>query len=397
MTDFAATKALFHIPADVIYLDGNSLGPMPKSAIERSRQTIEDQWGEMLIRGWNDANWMDLPGRVGSRIARLIGAPAGSVVMGDTLSIKVYQALASALELNPGRKVVLSDNGNFPTDLYMAQGLIDSLKQGHILKTVNPEDVEATLSDEIAVLMLTQVDYRTGRMHDMAAITRKAHDLGIVVIWDLAHSAGAVPVDLAGCNAEFAVGCTYKYFNGGPGAPAFIYVRPDLADQVRPALSGWMGHQAPFAFDPDYRPASGIERMRVGTPPVIQLAILDSALDAWDGVEMADIRQKSIVLCEQFIAGVEATCPMLELVSPRNAECRGSQVSFRFEEGYAVMQALIAHGVIGDFRAPDVIRFGFTPLYLDEQDVAAGIEILADIMKNRLWDAAEYKKRQAVT
>ncbi|RCK45637.1 kynureninase [Thalassospira profundimaris] len=397
MTDFAATKALFHIPGNVIYLDGNSLGPMPKAAIERSRQTIEDQWGEMLIRGWNDANWMDLPGRVGSRIARLIGAPAGSVVMGDTLSIKVYQALASALELNPGRKVVLSDNGNFPTDLYMAQGLIDSLKQGHVLKTVHPEDVEATLSDEIAVLMLTQVDYRTGRMHDMAAITRKAHDLGIVVIWDLAHSAGAVPVDLAGCNAEFAVGCTYKYFNGGPGAPAFIYVRPDLADQVRPALSGWMGHQAPFAFDPDYRPAPGIERMRVGTPPVIQLAILDSALDAWDGVDMADIRQKSIVLCEQFIAGVEATCPMLELVSPRNAECRGSQVSFRFEEGYAVMQALIAHGVIGDFRAPDVIRFGFTPLYLDEQDVAAGIEILADIMKNRLWDAAEYKKRQAVT
>ncbi len=397
MTDFAARKALFHLPENVIYLDGNSLGPMPKAAIERSRQTIEDQWGEMLICGWNDAKWMDLPGRVGNRIARLIGAPAGSVVMGDTLSIKVYQALASALELNPGRKVVLSDNGNFPTDLYIAQGLIESLKQGHVLKTVNPEDVEATLSDEIAVLMLTQVDYRTGRMHDMAAITRKAHELGIVVIWDLAHSAGAVPVDLAGCNAEFAVGCTYKYFNGGPGAPAFIYVRPDLVEKARPALSGWMGHQAPFAFDPDYRPALGIERMRVGTPPVIQLAILDSALDVWDGVEMADIRPKSIALCEQFIAGVEATCPMLELVSPRNAECRGSQVSFRFDEGYAVMQALIAHGVIGDFRAPDVIRFGFTPLYLDEKDVAAGIAILADIMENRLWDAAEYKKRQAVT
>ncbi|AUG55411.1 kynureninase [Thalassospira marina] len=397
MTDFAASKALFHLPEDVIYLDGNSLGPMPKAAIERSRQTIEDQWGEMLIRGWNDAKWMELPGRVGNRIGRLIGAPAGSVVMGDTLSIKVYQALASALELNPGRKVVLSDNGNFPTDLYMAQGLIDSLKQGHVLKTVNPEDVEATLSDDIAVLMLTQVDYRTGRMHDMAAITRKAQDLGIVVIWDLAHSAGAVPVDLAGCNAEFAVGCTYKYFNGGPGAPAFIYVRPDLVEKVRPALSGWLGHEAPFAFAPDYRPAPGIERMRVGTPPVIQLAILDSALDVWDGVEMADIRQKSIALCEQFIAGVEAACPMLELVSPRNAECRGSQVSFRFEEGYAVMQALIARGVIGDFRAPDVIRFGFTPLYLDEKDVEAGITILADIMENRLWDAAEYKKRQAVT
>jgi kynureninase len=397
MTDFAASKALFHMPSDVIYLDGNSLGPMPKAAVERARATIADQWGEMLIRGWNDANWMALPGRVGNRIARLIGAPNGSVVMGDTLSIKVYQALASALELNPGRKVVLSDNGNFPTDLYMAQGLIDSLKQGHVLKTVNPEDVLATLSSDIAVLMLTQVDYRTGRMHDMAAMTQKAHELGIVVIWDLAHSAGAVPVDLTGCHVEFAVGCTYKYFNGGPGAPAFIYVRPDLVDQVRPALSGWLGHAAPFAFDRNYKPAPGIERMRVGTPPVIQLAILDAALDVWDGVDMADIRAKSIALCEQFIAGVERRCPMLDLVSPRNAECRGSQVSFRCEDGYAVMQALIARGVIGDFRAPDVIRFGFTPLYLDEADVEVGINILADIMENRLWDVAEYKKRQAVT
>ncbi|OSQ36397.1 kynureninase [Thalassospira mesophila] len=397
MTDFAASKALFHLPADVIYLDGNSLGPMPKAAIERARTTIADQWGEMLIRGWNDADWMSLPGRVGNRIARLIGASDGSVVMGDTLSIKVYQALASALALNPGRKVVLSDNGNFPTDLYMAQGLIDSLKQGHVLKTVNPEDVAGVLGDDIAVLMLTQVDYRTGRMHDMAAITKKAHALGIVVIWDLAHSAGAVPVDLTGCNAEFAVGCTYKYFNGGPGAPAFIYVRPDLVEKVRPALSGWLGHEAPFAFTRDYTPAPGIERMRVGTPPVIQLAILDAALDVWDDVTMADIRAKSIELCEQFIAGVERRCPMLDLVSPRNAELRGSQVSFRFDDGYAVMQALIARGVIGDFRAPDVIRFGFTPLYLDEGDVEAGINILADIMENRLWDAAEYKKRQAVT
>lgn len=397
MIDFAATKALFHIPDGVIYLDGNSLGAMPKTAAARAKSMISDEWGEMLIRGWNDAGWMEQPKRVGDLVARLIGAAPGTVVMGDTLSIKVYQALASALEMNPDRKVVVSDNGNFPTDLYIADGLIKSLDKGHVLKTPNPEDVESLINDDLAVLMLTHVDYRTGRMYDMKRITKMAHDAGAIVIWDLAHSAGAVPVDLAGCEADFAVGCTYKYLNGGPGAPAFIYVRPDHAQTVRPALSGWLGHAAPFAFDLEYSPAPDVSRMRVGTPPVIQMTVLEEAMKAWDGVEMADIRKRSIELCDQFIAGVEASCPMLELASPRDANKRGSQVSFKFADGYAVMQALIARGVIGDFRAPDIIRFGFTPLYIDNNDVDGAVKILAEIMETCAWDKPEFHKRNAVT
>lgn len=397
MIDFAATKALFHIPDGVIYLDGNSLGAMPKTAAACAKSMISDEWGEMLIRGWNDAGWMEQPKRVGDLVARLIGAAPGTVVMGDTLSIKVYQALASALEMKPDRKVVVSDNGNFPTDLYIADGLIKSLDKGHVLKTPNPEDVESLINEDLAVLMLTHVDYRTGRMYNMKRITKQAHDAGAIVIWDLAHSAGAVPVDLAGCEADFAVGCTYKYLNGGPGGPAFIYVRPDHAKTVRPALSGWLGHAAPFAFDLEYSPAPDVSRMRVGTPPVIQMTVLEEAMKAWDGVEMADIRKRSIELCEQFIAGVEASCPMLELASPRDANKRGSQVSFRFEDGYAVMQALIARGVIGDFRAPDIIRFGFTPLYIDNNDVDGAVKILAEIMETRAWDKPEFHKRNAVT
>jgi len=317
--------------------------------------------------------------------------------MGDTLSIKVYQAVSSALELNPGRRVILSDNGNFPSDLYMVQGLIGSLGQDYELRVVDPEAVADNITEEIAVLMLTEVDYRTGRKHDMKALTALAHGKGVVTVWDLAHTAGALPVDLAGCNADFAIGCTYKYLNGGPGAPAFIYVSPRHADTVRPALSGWLGHEAPFAFDLDYRPGSGIERMRVGTPPVIALSVLETALDIWDMADMDDVRAKSIALCDRFIAGVEATCPGLTLNSPRNGAERGSQVSFSFRDGYAAMQALIARGVVGDFRAPNVMRFGFTPLYIDEGDVDHAVEILADIIGNDLWDRPEYKTRAAVT
>lgn len=398
MTDiFARTRELFHIPDGVIYLDGNSLGPLPKAASQRVRQTIEAEWGNELIRGWNTAGWIDLPSRVGDRIGRLIGAPAGTVVTGDTLSIKVYQALASALDLRPDRKVVISDSGNFPTDLYMAQGLLRSLDKGHELKVVAPEEVEAAIDDTVAAIMLTEVDYRTGRLHDMKALTEKAHAAGALAIWDLAHSAGAIPVDLAGARADFAVGCTYKYLNGGPGAPAFIYVSPEHGDKAVPALSGWLGHEAPFAFDPDYRPAAGVERMRVGTPPIIGLAALDAALDAWEGIELADIRARSIELSECFLAEVEARCPQLELASPRDPQARGSQVSFRFENGYAAMQALIARGVIGDFRAPDIMRFGFTPLYLGMDEVVEAAEIIEDVMANRHWDRPEYMKRSKVT
>ena len=397
MTDFTKTKAMFDLPAGVIYLDGNSLGPLPKDAPVRVANMLKDEWGEMLITGWNKAGWMQQPISIGNRIANLIGAEENSVVMGDTLSIKVYQAVSSALELNPERKVILSDNGNFPTDLYMTDGLIRSLDDGHELRTVNPEDVEAAIDDTVAVLLLTEIDYRTGRKHDMKRLTEKAHAAGVITIWDLAHSAGALPGDLSGCNADFAIGCTYKYLNGGPGAPAFIYVAPRHADKIRPALSGWLGHEAPFAFDLDYKAGSGIERMRVGTPPVVALKVLESALDIWDMADINDVRAKSIELCDLFIKEVEARCPQLTLDTPRDGAVRGSQVSFRFANGYAAMQALIAHGVVGDFRAPDTMRFGFTPLYIDEADVLAAVDILENILTNDLWDTDTFKTKSAVT
>lgn len=390
-------KDKFDLPDGVIYLDGNSLGPLPKGVPARVASMIKDQWGANLIKGWNVDGWMAQPVRVGDQVARIIGAPGGSVVMGDTLSLKVYQALSAALQMRPDRKVVLSDSGNFPTDLYMAEGLIRHLNHGHELRVVAPEDVADAIDESVAAVMITQVDYRTGRVHDMAAITARAQDAGAVMIWDLAHSAGAIPVDMTGSNAEFAVGCTYKYLNGGPGAPAFIYVRPDIVERIDPALAGWLGHEAPFAFDMEYRPGAGIERMRIGTPPVVQLAALEEAMAIWDRVDMADIRDASVALQEVFIAEVEATCPQLTLASPRDARLRGSQVSFHFDNGYAAMQALIARGVIGDFRAPDIMRFGFTPLYLDEGDVRAAVAILAEIMDGRLWDTPEYKVQSRVT
>lgn len=392
-----ALRHLFHLPDGVVYLDGNSLGPLPLSAPAATDKMMRDQWGEMLIGGWNKAGWMDMPGALGDRIAPLIGAPTGSVVLGDTLSIKVYQALAAALAMRPDRKTVLSDSGNFPTDLYMAQGLIDHLDQGHALTVVQPENVAGAIDETIGVVMLTHVDYRTGRMHDMAAITQAAHAAGAVVIWDLAHSAGAVALDLAGCEAEFAIGCTYKYLNGGPGAPAFIYVRPDLHETIEPALAGWLGHKAPFAFDLDYAPGHGIQRMRVGTPPVIQMAALSAALDAWDGVSQADMRAQSIVLSEAFIAGVEALGSEAVLASPRDPALRGSHVSFHHPQGYAVMQALIAEGVIGDFRAPDMMRFGFAPLYNTLDDIEAAVSALGRILETESWNAPEFMARKAVT
>lgn len=397
MTDFAATKALFHLPAGMIYLDGNSLGPLPLAAPARVAQTVSQEWGEMLITGWNRAGWMDKPMAVGGRIARLVGAEPGSIAMGDTLSIKVYQALASALEMNAPRRVILSDSGNFPSDLYMAQGLCRTLGPGYSLKIVAPEEVLDAIDETVAVTLITEVDYRTGRKHDMSAITARAHEMGALTIWDLAHSAGALPVDLAGAGADFACGCTYKYLNSGPGGPAFIYVAPRHQDRARPALSGWQGHDAPFAFDLDYRPATGAERMRVGTPPILQLAALEASLDIWDGVDMADLRRASLALTDRFIAGVEAACPTLTLATPRAHDQRGSQVSFRHAEGYAIMQALIARGVIGDFRAPDIIRFGFTPLFIDQGDVDGAVAVLADVMAKSLWDSPEYKTRKKVT
>lgn len=395
--DFAETRALFDLPEGVIYLDGNSLGPLPRTAAARVQQTIQAEWGQMLITAWNRAGWMDLPGRLGDRIARLVGAEPGSVVLGDTLSIKVYQALASALEMNPSRRVILSDSGNFPSDLYMAQGLCKTLGDGYSLRVVAPEEVMGAIDESVAVTMITEVDYRTGRRHDMQAITGRAHAAGALAIWDLAHSAGAFPVELAACGADFACGCTYKYLNSGPGGPAFIYVAPRHQDRARPALSGWLGHEAPFAFDADYRPGKGVERMRVGTPPILQMAALDAAMEIWDRVDMQALRAASLALTDRFIAGVEAACPGLQLATPRDPAMRGSQVSFRHAEGYAIMQALIAEGVIGDFRAPDILRFGFTPLFIGAEEVDRAVAILARVMDKALWDTPAYKTRAKVT
>lgn len=395
MTDFTKTRRAFHLPEGVTYLDGNSLGPMPLAARDRAGRMMTEEWSEMLISGWNRAGWYAQPRRVGDRIARLIGAGPGEVVMGDTLSVKVFQAVSAARALRPDRRVILSDSGNFPSDLYVAEGLARAVDAE--LRVVAPEDVAGAIDGTVAVLMITEVDYRTGRRHDMRALTARAHEAGALTVWDLAHSAGAVDVDLSGADADFAVGCTYKYLNGGPGSPAFIWTHPRYADAAQPILQGWMGHKAPFAFDLDYTPAPGIERMRVGTPPVIAMTVLDAALDVWDEVGMADLRARSIELTQAFIAAVEASCPDLQLNSPRDPALRGSQVGFRHPQAYAVMQALIAEGVIGDFRAPDVLRFGFAPLYNTHEDVQHAAAVLARILRDGSWDRAQFHKVADVT
>ena len=393
---FDTRKDLFHLPDGMIYLDGNSLGPLPRATAARVMRTLQDEWGDMLITGWNRAGWMAQPMALGDRIGRLIGAEPGHVALGDTLSIKVFQALAAGLAMTD-RKVVLSDSGNFPSDLYIAQGLIRALGGDLELRVVAPDEVATHIGDDIAVLMLTQVDYRTGRLHDMADLTARARARGVVTIWDLAHSAGAMAVDVAGCGADFAVGCTYKYLNGGPGAPAFIYVAPRHAQTATPVLAGWLGHDAPFAFEPTYRPGDGVARMRVGTPPVIQMAALEAAMDIWDTVDMTSLRDASIALTQAFIAGIEAACPDLTLASPRDPSLRGSQVSFSHPQGYAIMQACIAQGVVGDFRAPNILRFGFTPLFIAADDVDRAVSAITRVMQDRLWDNLQYRAKAAVT
>nr|WP_316655976.1 kynureninase [uncultured Gellertiella sp.] len=398
---FDRTRTLFDIPEGVIYLDGNSLGALPIATRERVSREVSDSWGKELIRAWNTAGWVDLPARVGNRIGRLIGAPGGSVISTDSTSINLFKVLSAALRLAAGRdahrRVILSDTGNFPSDLYIAEGVIATMDKGHALQIVTPEDVEAAIDDRVAVLMLTEVDYATGRLHDMQRLTAKARAHGVITIWDLAHSAGAFPVDLTACGCDFAIGCGYKYLNGGPGAPAFLYVRPDLQDKVVPAISGWFGHDAPFTFELGFRPSPGIDRMRAGTAPVLSMAALDTSLSVWDGIDMRDVRARSIALGEHFIREVEARCPELVLASPRNPAHRGSQVSFRFEHGYAVMQALIADLVIGDFRAPNIIRFGFTPLYVSLDDVTEAARRLEIVMAEKRWQKPEYQKRGKVT
>lgn len=389
----------FDLPSGIVYLDGNSLGPLPRRTLARMIEVTREEWGQSLIRAWNDHGWIDMPKRVGDAIAPLVGAAPGELIAADSTSVNLFKLLAAALGLRPKRRVVLTEAGNFPTDLYIAQGLAALLDRGYEVRAVPRADVADAIDETVAVVMLTQVDYRTGETFDMAGLTARAHMAGAIALWDLSHSAGAFPVDLDGANADFAVGCGYKYLNGGPGAPAFLYVAArHQADAVQP-LSGWMGHAAPFAFEADYRPADGILRHLCGTPSILGLAALEQGVSLLREADLAELRRKSVLLTEVFIALVEQECAGhgFALASPREPERRGSQVSFRHPDGYAIMQALIGRGIVGDFRAPDILRFGFAPLYVGFRDLWAAVSVLSDVMESGDWDRPEYKTRAAVT
>ena len=390
-------KALFNIPPGMIYLDGNSLGPPVKEIESISNKVIVEEWGGKLIKGWNESNWMEQPLTVGNKIADIIGGDKGSIVAGDTLSIKTYQALAAAIKLKPKRNIILTDIDNFPSDIYIAEGLIDSLNSNFELQKVKKENIISSLNENVNVVLLTHVNYRTGAMFDIEKVTKKVHENGSTMIWDLAHSAGAVPLDLKAIKCEFAVGCTYKFLNGGPGSPAFIYVRPDLIKKCYPILRGWLGHKAPFDFTNTFEKSASIEMMRVGTPPVIQTAILEKALDIFQGINFNELREESIKLSDLLIKMVEQKCPDLHLESPINSSDRGSQVSFSHPSGYAIMQALIDRNIVGDFRAPNIIRFGITPLYINEDDIIQTVKVLREILSNRLWENPIYINRKKVT
>ena len=414
-------RTLFDIPAGLIYLDGNSLGVLPTATPARVAQVVQQEWGQGLIRSWNDAGWMDMPQRVGDKIAQLMGAQPGEVVCADSTSVNLFKALHAAILIaaraypalvtgqNSPKNVVLSERSNFPTDLYIAQSLCT--QHGLILQLVDDAaHLSAALNDNVAVLMLTHVNYRTGAMHNMAALTAQAHAAGALALWDLAHSAGAVPVDLHAANADMAVGCGYKYLNGGPGAPAFVWVHPRHVNAFEQPLAGWMGHAAPFAFTPDYAAAPGVSRYLCGTPAVISLAALDCGLDSMLAAQplggMAAQRAKSLALTDLFIELVEQRCAGhgLQLVTPRVHAQRGSQVCLSRSEGaYAIVQALIARGVVGDYRAgdgaatPDILRFGFTPLYIGFADVWNAVEHLRQVLETGEWREARFNTRNAVT
>ena len=402
----ARLRELFDLPPDLLYLDGNSLGALPKATGSRLSQVVMQEWGRDLIGSWNSADWIGLPARVGDKIARLVGAGPGELVATDSTSVNLYKVLGAALAIAhsdaPAATRIVSERSNFPTDLYIAQGA--ARERGFELVLAEASGIEAMLDERVAVLMLTHVDYRSGRMHDMARLSRLAHDAGALVVWDLAHSAGAVPVELRDANADFAVGCGYKYLNGGPGAPAFVWVHPRHADRFEQPLSGWMGHAAPFDFDAGYRPAPGVARYLCGTPPILSLAALDCGVDTLLAAEefggMPAIRRKSLSLSALFAELTDEHCAgggLVRLTPLADAE-RGSQISYSRNEGaYAIVQALIARGVVGDFRAPDVLRFGFTPLYTRHVDVFDAVERLASILRSSEWQQPRFSRRAAVT
>ena len=399
----ASLRERFDLPPGVIYLDGNSLGARPRAALARAQQVVAQEWGVGLIKSWNTAGWFDMPKRLGDRLAPLIGARAGEVAVTDTTSLNLFKALAAALHLQAQgetshRRTIVTERSNFPTDIYMAEGLTNWLERGYRVRLVDSvEEIPAAVDGDCAVLMLTHVNYRTGYQHDMAALTRHAHAQGALAVWDLAHSAGAVPVDLHAAEADFAVGCTYKYLNGGPGAPAFIWVPRRHQAQFNHPLSGWWGHAQPFAMAPSFAPCDGIGRALCGTQPVVSLAMVECGLEIFEATGMEALRAKSLALTDLFIELVESRCAAhpLALVTPREHARRGSQVSFTHPHGYAVMAALIARGVIGDYREPQIMRFGFTPLYTSFADVWDAVEILKDILDKASYDVAA--ERSAVT
>lgn len=397
----AYTQEKFHIPEGIIYLDGNSLGVMPKKTPARVMDMVEREWGTGLIRSWNAEGWFDKPRSLGDRLAPLIGADPGEVVVCDSTSVNIFKAIVAALRLRPGRKVIVSDQDSFPTDLYMIEGAL-GLFPSHERRLVDMSSasgLENALKDDVAVVLLSHVDYRTGLLHDMQTITDKAHSAGALMIWDLAHSVGALPVGLGECNVDFAVGCTYKYLNGGPGSPAFVYVAERHQENATQPLSGWHGHANPFAFDIGYEPSNGISRFICSTPPLLSYAGLEAGLDVWEGVDLQKLREKSMRMTSLFIDLVRERCAIwsIEIASPENPRLRGSQVSLRHTDSYAVMQRLIERGVVGDFRAPDLMRFGFTPLYLKYTDVWDAVEVLRQTLADGSWQASRYSHRALVT
>ena len=391
-------RARFALPDGIIYLDGNSLGAMPRASLARLTATVADEWGSGLIRSWNDASWIAAPARVGGKIARLIGAAAHEVIVADSTSVNLFKLLAAGVAARPGRHVILSEPGNFPTDLYIAQGL-SGLVPGIEVRTVARAGLVAAMTADVAVVLLTHVHYQGAELFDIAALSAAATAAGALSLWDLSHSVGALPLDLGAAGADMAVGCGYKYLNGGPGAPAFLYLAERHHDTLRSPLTGWMGHAAPFAFDEGYAPAPGPAGFLCGTPPILGLAALDAGVDLMLEADMAMVAAKSRALSTLFVERVERGCAGqgLTLASPRDARARGSHVGFRHAEAYRVMQALIARGVIGDVRAPDLLRFGFAPLYLSFAEVARAADILAEILATRAWDDPAFATRGPVT
>lgn len=394
----ASARDGFDLPEGLLYFDGNSLGPQTHRAVERL-ETVRRQWRDDLIEGWNQHQWIHLPSSVGARIAPLIGAAPHEVTVTDSTSVNLFKAVAAATRLRPERRVIVAEHGDFPSDLYVLRSLTERLSGDLELRLTDPSDLEVDIREDVAAVSLTHVNFRTGAMHDLERVTRLAHDAGAIMVWDLSHSTGAVEVDLRKAGADLAIGCGYKFLNGGPGAPAFVFAAEELHESLKQPLTGWLGHAAPFDFDPDYRPAKGIDRMLCGTPPILSMAALDAALEAFEGIDMGQVRAKSMRLGETFLELVEQRCPDhgFAVACPRDPARRGSQVCLSHEHGYRIIRALADRGVIGDFRAPDILRFGLTPLYQRHVDVWDAVEVLREVMDSQAWRDPRYERRGLVT